>query len=115
MNYITLKNGELVGLDGRPLPIRSAHSALNLLLQSAGAVVMKKALIIMKNRLIEDQLEFAFMANVHDEIQIECPPEIAEMIAKRMVEAIKQAGIDLNLKCPLAGEYKIGKNWAETH
>lgn len=37
--------GTLRGLDGRPLPCRSAHSALNLLLQSAGAVIMKQALI----------------------------------------------------------------------
>ena len=38
--------GSLQGLDGRPLPCRSAHSALNLLLQSAGAVVMKPGLIV---------------------------------------------------------------------
>jgi len=32
-----------------------------------------------------------------------------------MVESIKAAGIALDLKCPLDGEYKIGNNWAETH
>ena len=38
--------GYLKGLDGRQLQVRSAHSALNTLLQGAGAIVMKKALVI---------------------------------------------------------------------
>ena len=115
LQYTTLKNNELVGLDGRPLPIRSAHSALNLLLQSAGAVVMKKALIIMKKKLDDSQVQFAFMANVHDEVQIECPPECADKIGAIMVDSIKESGVELGLKCPLAGEFKVGTNWSETH
>ena len=40
------KKGTLPGLDGRRLFIRSEHAALNTLLQGAGAIVMKKALVI---------------------------------------------------------------------
>ena len=34
--------GYLIGLDGRHLPVRSEHGALNVLLQSAGALLSKK-------------------------------------------------------------------------
>ena len=108
--------GYLRGLDGRSLPVRSAHSALNLLLQSAGAVVMKKALCILDNslkRIAPDQ--YAFMANIHDEWQIECHPAVARQVGEEAVNAITAAGEYFDLKCPLKGEFKIGNNWAETH
>jgi hypothetical protein len=31
------------------------------------------------------------------------------------VQAITEAGEVLGLRCPLAGEYKVGSNWADTH
>ena len=40
------ERGYLIGIDGRHLQIRSRHSALNQLLQSTGAVIMKKATCI---------------------------------------------------------------------
>ena len=116
LEYVTAQRGFLRGLDSRPLPVRSAHSALNLLLQSAGAVVMKQALYILDNEL--NGLypgRYAFMANVHDEWQIECDPKIADDVGRLACQSITAAGTVLNLKCPLKGEYKIGNNWAETH
>jgi DNA polymerase I-like protein with 3'-5' exonuclease and polymerase domains len=116
LEFIVAQRGYLKGLDKRPLPVRSAHSALNLLLQSAGAVVMKASLSILYGQLRDKHPgRFAFMANVHDEWQIECDPEIADDVGKMAVNAITEAGKFLNLKCPLKGEYKIGNNWAETH
>lgn len=116
LEFVVAQRGYLRGLDKRPLPVRSAHSALNLLLQSAGAVVMKASLSILYGQLRDKYPgQFAFMANVHDEWQIECEPSIAEDIGKMAVESITEAGKFLNLKCPLKGEYKIGNNWAETH
>lgn len=115
LEYVTAKRGFLRGLDGRPLPIRSAHSALNLLLQSAGAVVMKKALVILDNRLSKYTGKYAFMANVHDEWQIECDADIADEVGRIACDSIKEAGLEFKLACPLKGEYKIGNNWAETH
>lgn len=38
--------GWIKGLDGRKVSIRSTHSALNTLLQSGGAIVMKEALVL---------------------------------------------------------------------
>jgi len=103
----------LKALDGRKLYIRSEHSALNTLLQGAGAIVMKQALILLKDKIKD--LDAQFVANVHDEWQIEVREDQADEVGRLGVEAIIEAGEVLELKCPLDGEYKIGDNWSETH
>jgi len=110
----------LKGLDGRTLPIRSEHSALNTLLQSAGAVVMKQALIHLHHQLTVEfgwklGTEYAFVANIHDEFQAEVQPDKADLYGDLAVMSIKNAGRTLKMKCPLDGEYKIGRTWADTH
>jgi len=111
--------GELIGLDGRILPIRSSHAALNMLLQSAGAVVMKVALIqlfhLLNGLRWQHGREYAFVANIHDEFQAEVTPDKAETFGKLAVESIQHAGKQLKLNVRLDGEFKIGNNWAETH
>lgn len=113
------ERGFLKGLDGRRLTVRSQHAALNTLLQAAGACQMKKALVILDASLQEASylpgVNYEFVANVHDEWQIEVDESIADLVGKLAVEAIKKAGEVLNFKCPLDGEYKIGNNWSETH
>ena len=112
---IASQRGYLRGLDGRCLHIRSEHSALNTLLQSAGAVVMKKALAIFTEYAPKWGLTYKLLGSIHDEYQLEAPEKHADKVGWLMVESIKAAGIALDLKCPLDGEYKIGNNWAETH
>ena len=107
--------GTLPGLDGRKLFIRSAHSALNTLLQSAGAIVMKKALVLLDAELRRYKLDAHFVANVHDEFQIEAKAEHAQRVGELAVDSIRKAGIELGMRCPLDGEYKIGDNWCQTH
>ena len=111
--------GELIGLDGRILPIRSSHAALNMLLQSAGAVCMKVALIqlfhLLNGLKWQHGREYAFVANIHDEFQAEVTPDKAETFGKLAVESIQHAGKQLKLNVRLDGEFKIGNNWAETH
>tara|TARA_R110000803_G_scaffold198643_2_gene262466 strand:+ start:1780 stop:3513 length:1734 start_codon:yes stop_codon:yes gene_type:complete len=107
------QRGFLKGLDDRKVTVRSEHAALNTLLQSAGAIVMKKALVIL-NESLKD-LDAHFVANVHDEWQIEVKEEHVEEVGQRGVQAIVDAGIYFNLRCPLDGEYKVGDNWSETH
>ena len=112
---IAAQRGYLRGLDGRCLHIRSEHSALNTLLQSAGAVVMKKALQIFTDYAPKWNLTYKLLGSIHDEYQIEAPEDQADKVGWLMVECIKAAGVALDLKCPLDGEYKVGNNWAETH
>ena len=109
------EQGTLPGLDGRKLQVRSAHAALNTLLQSAGAIVMKQGLVILSSKIQQQKLNANFVANVHDEWQIECSQEDADAVGKLAVSSIKEAGEVLGLRCPLDGEYKKGTTWAQTH
>jgi DNA polymerase-1 len=105
--------GYLKAIDKRILTIRSQHSALNALNQSCAAIIMKKALIILWNKL---KGKDAFVvANIHDEFQIEARPDIAEEVGKIAVDSIIEAGEHFRLRVPLGAEYRVGKNWAETH
>jgi DNA polymerase I-like protein with 3'-5' exonuclease and polymerase domains len=113
------ERGYLIGLDGRRVPVRSMHAALNTLLQSCGAIQMKKALCILDDSLqaagLVPGVHYEFVANVHDEWQIEVDEDKAEMVGRMAVEAIREAGRYFNFRCPLDGAYDIGSNWAETH
>lgn len=112
---ISKSSGSLPGLDGRRLYIRSDHAALNTLLQGAGAIVMKQALVILDERLSKLGVDYKFVANVHDEWQIEVEEAYADMVGKLGVQAIEQAGRVLKMRCPLTGAYKVGNSWKETH
>lgn len=111
--------GYLKALDGRHIHVRSEHAALNSLLQSAGALVMKMALVILDDWLQEAGMvpgvDYEFVANVHDEWQIESLPGCADMIGQYGHKAIKAAGEFFKFTCPLAGDFKVGDTWADTH
>jgi DNA polymerase I-like protein with 3'-5' exonuclease and polymerase domains len=109
------KKGWLKGLDGRKLFVRSEHAALNTLLQGAGAIVMKEALVVFDSLLKLEGINNCFVANVHDEWQLEVPEDLADRVGILGVQAIRLAGKNLNLNCELDGEYNVGDNWAETH
>lgn len=121
--YATLKSkveriaaqGTLPGLDGRKLQIRSTHSALNTLLQSAGAIIAKQWLIEAREALREAKIPYKQVAFVHDEVQIETPEAYGEKVGAIMVSAAAKAGEVLGFRCPVGAEYKIGRNWAECH
>jgi len=104
--------GYLRGLDGRKLFVRSSHSALNTLLQSAGAIFMKQALVFC-NESMGDLGKF--VANVHDEWQIETGEDNAERVGRIAVDSIRNAGKHFDFRCPLDANYAIGKTWADTH
>jgi len=110
--------GYLIGLDGRHLNIRSEHAALNTLLQGAGAIVMKEALrlqYIEANKRWKINEQWAYCANVHDEVQSEVEPSIADAYGQLFADCIKEAGVSLGVRCALAGAYDIGNNWGDTH
>ena len=107
--------GWLKGIDGRKLRIRNRHSALNTLIQGGGAIVMKKALILLEEQVSKHKLNARPVANVHDEFQYEVLETQAEDFGNLAVDSIINAGKELGIRCPLNGEYKYGNNWQETH
>lgn len=113
------ERGWIRGIDGRRVSIRSAHAALNSLLQNAGAIAMKLAPVLLYERLLSEGFEwgkdFAFVAHVHDEMQISVRPEIAEYVGKLACRSITKAGAQLGFTCRLDGEADTGASWKETH
>jgi DNA polymerase I-like protein with 3'-5' exonuclease and polymerase domains len=114
-----IQRGYLTGIDGRHLQIRSRHSALNQLLQSTGAITVKKATTILYDDLkrlgLRWGIDFAFVAHVHDEIQALVRPQYVEPYKTLAIASFRKSGEYFNLKCPMTGEARVGHNWMETH
>ena len=111
-------NGYFIGLDGRLVACTSEHLMLSGYLQNGESLVMKTACRMWYDRLVRKEKQpILFVDDVHDEWQTEIngDRELAEYVAKVQMDSIVQAGIELGVKCPLAGSYKIGTNWSMTH
>ena len=106
--------GYVLGIDGRVLQIRSAHAALNSLLQ-AGAIVCKEWLKHIIIQATKRKLDFKLVASIHDEYQFEVRKDHAEELGEVTKLAMKLTEQSLKVRCPLDSEYKVGKTWAETH
>ena len=111
---LSAERGFLIGLDKRHIKVRNSFSALNTLLQGAGAVVCKQWLIEF-DKAIKNFKDVQQVLWVHDEIQIECPKDKAEEVGKLAVECIERTGKHFNLRVPLTGQYKSHTNWSGTH
>ena len=111
--------GTIKGLDGRLVPVRSKHAALNTLLQSAGAIICKQWVVEMHSLLNQKGFkrgeDYDQVAFVHDEVQLTVKEDHATEIGRLCVEAITTTGIGFGLRIPLSGEYSIGETWADTH
>jgi DNA polymerase I-like protein with 3'-5' exonuclease and polymerase domains len=113
------QRGFLFGVDGRKLHIRSQHSALNTLLQSAGAVMMKYATVLFHELMREQGYvfgqDYTQVIHCHDEWQSYCKPSISETLGNLAVRSIELAGQHFGFPCPTTGEFKVGYNWSQTH
>ena len=115
---LTLR-GHLIGLDRRPLYCRSDFKALNVLLQGAGAVLMKQVVINIHNALTANGLKYGEdwhqHAMIHDEVQMSCRPELVGMIQPLVLQAYEDAGNFFQFRCKIEGDVKTGYNWSDTH
>ncbi len=107
--------GFLKGIDGRRIYVRSQHSALNTLLQGSGAIVMKQAMINLYELIKLNTFDAKFVANIHDEWQLEVKESQSDCVGRVGVESIEKVTEQFNMRCNLTGQYKIGGNWSETH
>lgn len=109
--------GYLIGLDGRKVPVRSQHSALNTLFQSGGAIVMKRSMIYLDERMRKEEIHALKVGDFHDEAQheLENNSDEIELFQNLAVQSIIDSGSFFKLNCPLDAEAKVGKTWADTH
>jgi DNA polymerase I-like protein with 3'-5' exonuclease and polymerase domains len=128
--YATLLNrvkeeaetGYLTGLDGRPIRMRrgkdgqvQSHKALNTLLQSAGAIVMKYGMIFLNHWVKEANLDAHQVLWMHDEVQWSCHKDDLEQLTHFANNYVRVAGEYLQMNIPLASEAMVGRSWYETH
>ena len=109
------QNGIIRGLDGRLLHIRSAHSALNTLIQGAGAVVCKHWLLEIMSSIKMTRIDVKLVASIHDEYQFEVNNKDINTFGQITKEAMKKTQQVLKLNCELDSEWKMGETWASTH
>ena len=115
IKQVVKQRGHLLGLDGRQLPVRSEHAALNVLLQSAGALIAKKWVQLIDLEIKRQNLDATIIAWVHDEVQIATKPEEADNVGNLARRMAQEAGRHFGFKIPIEAEYSIGRTWADTH
>jgi len=123
------RRGYVEALDGRHLYVRAKHSALNTLLQGAGATVAKMWCVNFEHFCEDDGLingwygsneepgDFAILAWIHDELQVAVRDDavIMEMCRRNIVDAAISAGERLNFRAPVDVDVKWGTRWSHTH
>lgn len=111
--------GQLRGLDRRPIFCRAEHASLNYLLQSAGAILSKRWVVISQQHLddagLTYNIDYTRCAYVHDEQQLSVLPVEADRVASLLVEAAPKAGEYYKFRVPITAASSIGDNWASTH
>ena len=112
---LAAERGWVKGIDGRKVRVRSAHAALNTLLQSCGAVIMKVALRILVQDLNKTDIDYRLVGNVHDEFGIEVLNKDVTRLKELCLSCFLKAGEELKIRIPIEGECKSGSNWSETH
>lgn len=109
------ERGWIKALDGRIIKIRSSHSALNFLLQGAGAIVMKVYLRIVIQKLEASDVTYKLVGTIHDEVQLEVLHKDEDYVKSCLVNSFREAGEELKTRCPIDGEAMSGSSWAFTH
>ena len=109
------EQGRIKGIDGRVLRIRSPHSALNTLIQGAGASICKDWLVNMIQRISSTGLDAKLVASIHDEYQFEVAKGDVKRFGSITREAIRDTEHKLKFNCPLDSTWKDGETWTMTH
>ncbi|MBQ6840264.1 MAG: DNA polymerase I [Oscillospiraceae bacterium] len=84
--------------------------ALNTPIQGTAADLIKLAMIRVDAALKREFPEAQLLLQVHDELIVECPEEIAPQVAELVSREMEQVA---KLRVPLTAEAKWGKSWYE--
>jgi hypothetical protein len=107
--------GYVKAIDGRKITVESPHKALNYLLQSSAGVIAKRWMVVadyVSKSFYNNTHQLAF---IHDELQFETEPELANQFKEQLEGCAEEAGKYYNLRVPIAAEGKIGSTWADVH
>ena len=111
--------GQLRGLDGRPIFCRAEHASLNFLLQSSGAILSKRWLVIGQEMLdaagLTYDIDYTRCAYVHDEQQFSVVPAEVDRFKQILVASAPEAGRYYNFRVPITAAADHGESWGDTH
>jgi len=88
------------------------RAAINMPIQGTAADMIKVAMIHIDADLLRSNNGGRLLLQVHDELVLESPFDIAEALAEKVRERMQNA---LQLNVPVLVEVGMGKNWLEAH
>lgn len=112
------KYGYLPAIDKRKIFIRRfegkllVHTALNALLQANGSIIAKRSMVIAYDEIRRRGLDATQIIFYHDEVAYDSAPDCADEVGQILIDSMRLAGEYYNLNIPIAGEYKLGKDWS---
>jgi DNA polymerase-1 len=109
------ERGWVKGLDGRIIPIRHSHAALNTLLQSCGAIICKTWYVFIADAIKKAGLDAHIVAFVHDEVQVVVREGQEDETGRLILQCMRDVEQHFGFRCRLDSEYKYGRNWSDTH
>jgi len=88
------------------------RSAINAPMQGTAADIIKKAMIDLERRLVEESIDAKIIMQVHDELVLEVKDNSVDAVSEIVTEAMgKAADLDVALKVDLG----VGENWDQAH
>lgn len=88
------------------------RTAINAPLQGSAADIIKVAMVQLHEKLNREHPDAKMTLQVHDELVIECPEQMAEEVKNIIRESMENA---VSLHVPLVVDIGQGKNWFEAH
>ncbi|ELK47274.1 DNA polymerase I [Halobacillus sp. BAB-2008] len=84
------------------------RTAMNTPIQGSAADIIKKAMVDLEKRLVEEKLEAKVLLQVHDELIIEAPKEEIEKL-QDLVASVMESTVELDV--PLKVDSSYGDTW----
>lgn len=110
--YVTSVLGRKIWLN--PYNYQLYTNSLNAPIQStARGDMKKKAVVKLYHGWDYSGIPFPFVLDMHDEIVLDCPEDIAEEVSERLVHAMISVAEEMCPGVPFAVDVKIADNWAE--
>ena len=81
---------------------------MNAPIQGTAADIMKIAMIKVQNEFEQGKFNSKIVAQVHDELIIDCPQEELEIV-KNLVKKTMETAVDIGVKLDV--DVEVGKTW----
>jgi DNA polymerase-1 len=90
----------------------SERAAINAPLQGSAADIIKKAMIVLADKLKSENLRAKILLQVHDELVLEAPENEVDRVSVLLKKTMEGVA---NLSVPITVDVGVGNNWREAH